>query len=241
MISKITKVIKVLAIVSDIKEMQNSLTLEGDTPSYYKFIFTENPNNLIGLICLHRPDFIFIDFDLIGCPASLLADIKTIYKRVPLLIGLSPDYRRGYTALKSGYIDCIIKPYTPTLLLLALQKCKNTLLKRERSIIISTPKEVRYLLSSEIRMLKADNNYVIVTLADGNSFTVFNTLSYFQQSLDLPFLRVHKSYIINAQMVSRINYGKKFLNLKGCDSYVPFTKKYEESLLLIGVLKKEAI
>mgnify|MGYP003114468604 CR=1 FL=1 len=55
------------------------------------------------------------------------------------------------------------------------------------------------------------------------------------------FLRVHKSYIINPYYVIKINHSRKFLYLKDCNTFIPFTVKYKKEINLIDSLKKEKI
>ena len=43
-------------------------------------------------------------------------------------------------------------------------------------------------------------------------------------------MRVHQSYIINVNYVSRINYGKSICALKSTNTQLPFSKSYKENI-----------
>ncbi|WP_157429296.1 LytR/AlgR family response regulator transcription factor [Aequorivita sublithincola] len=216
-----------------IRELENSFS------DHVEIIFGPILPSPINTIIKYAPQIVIIDLDFIEAYETFLIDIKNLPFNSPKIIGISSDFRRAYLALKNGFFDIIIKPDIQTKLLQIVKQCENSFFNKDQCITISTPKEIRYLSTSEILMFKADNNYVNVFLNDGETFSIFNTLSHFQKNLGLPFLRVHKSHIINIHFVSRINYAKKFLKLKGCEKFIPFTEKYTLNIRLIDTLKKE--
>lgn len=207
----------------------------------FTFYHTVIPTTQSFQITIHSPHIVVVDLDLVTIPICQIVNSFTIQNTTPLLIGLTSCYQKAFHSLKHQFFDTLIKPATFNQLSSTLHLCKKHLIKPNQSIIISSPKEIRYLSTLEIKFLKADNNYVAINLNNAVTFTVFNTLKYFQNTLPLPFLRVHKSYIINPYYVIKINHSRKFLYLKDCNTFIPFTVKYKKEINLIDSLKKEKI
>ncbi len=56
------------------------------------------------------------------------------------------------------------------------------------------------------------------------------------------FVRIHQSYIVNTNYVSRISYGKASCTLKHKKEQLPFSKSYRENIdILKQVLTKNSI
>lgn len=63
-------------------------------------------------------------------------------------------------------------------------------------------------------------------MSDGNIVSSFKTLKTYETLLPNNFLRIHKSYIINKNHVSRIQYGKLICTIKKNSHDIPFSKTY---------------
>lgn len=196
-------------------------------------------------LCLRKyllqspPQIIFLNIDL-----NIIQEINNLPIRVRnkiFWVGIAQEYQVGFMALKNGFFDVLLKPWEVEKLNFILERIIQKLLIRKRPITISCPKETRYLTTIAILYIKADNNYVSIYLKDGDCFTVFNTLTHFQETLLFPFIRVHKSYIVNAHHISRIHFTKKFIKLKGCDQFIPYSNTYTKQLEKIDILKRITI
>ena len=120
---------------------------------------------------------------------------------------------------------------------------RNTILKFQtrnpatinKNICLKSYKDYQYLNTDEILFLKADNNTTDFYMSDGNIISAFKTLKTFEDVLPENFLRIHKSYIINKNFVSRIQYGKFICTIKKNSFDIPFTKTYIDN---IEIMKK---
>lgn len=191
----------------------------------------DQPIELAHYLHHYNPQVFLVDLEL-----DLIPVAETINNNV-MWVGITNSYRKAYRALKDGFFDVLIKPLPIAAITTVLGEIRQKLLAQDKPITISCPKEIRYLRSGSIWYIKADNNYVIVHLNDGEQFTVFNSLSYFEEILRFPFVRIHKSYIVNAIHIYRIHYTKKFLKLKGCEQFIPYTTSYAHQLEIIHTLK----
>ncbi len=195
----------------------------------------DKPPCLRDYILQSPPQLIFLDIDL-----KLIQEINELpdsLRNKILWVGITNEYEVGFKALQQGFFDVLL-PFEPEKLVFLMERLMQKLLSKERPITISCPKERRYLNTLAILYIKADNNYVNIQLGDGECFPVFNTLSHFQEVLLFPFFRVHKSYIVNAHHISRIHFTKKFIKLKGCDHFIPYSSTYTDQLEEIDILKR---
>jgi len=100
-------------------------------------------------------------------------------------------------------------------------------------ICIKSYGDYRFLELDEIAYLKADNNSTDITLYNGESVTAFKTLKYFEENLPHNFFRIHNSYMVNKNFVSRVHTGNAVFYIKNSKTQVPFSKSYKENVELI--------
>jgi DNA-binding LytR/AlgR family response regulator len=60
--------------------------------------------------------------------------------------------------------------------------------------------------------------------------TAFKTLKHFEGVLSYPFVRIHNSYILNIDYVSRIHTGNAVCHIKNTTTKLPFSKSYKENI-----------
>jgi DNA-binding LytR/AlgR family response regulator len=101
-------------------------------------------------------------------------------------------------------------------------------------ICIKSYGDYRYLDSDEILYFEADNNSTDIHLNNGEMITAFKTLKHFETVLpETQFLRIHNSYIINVDQVSRIHTGNTVCYIKNSTTKLPFSKSYKDNVDLI--------
>lgn len=113
---------------------------------------------------------------------------------------------------------------------------KPTVIQKEQSLIICVKSygDYRYIDSTDILYFEADNNSTDIHLNNGEMITAFKTLKHFETVLpQLQFLRIHNSYIINVNQVSRIHTGNTVCYIKNSTTKLPFSKSYKENVDLI--------
>ena len=78
---------------------------------------------------------------------------------------------------------------------------KDELLQR---IAVKTRHKVHVIGVNEIIYLEAEGDYVMIHVKDGN-YLKEKTMKYFESHLDPEkFIRIHRSYIVNAEVIERI-------------------------------------
>ena len=81
--------------------------------------------------------------------------------------------------------------------------------------------------------VQADNNSTDIHLNSGEMITAFKTLKYFEAVLSYPFIRIHKSYIVNRNYISRIHNGNSVCYIKNTNTRLPFSKLYKGNVELV--------
>ena len=108
--------------------------------------------------------------------------------------------------------------------------------QRKQSLIICVKSygDYRYIDSNDVLYLEADNNSTDIHLNNGEMITAFKTLKHFENTLpNSQFFRIHNSYMININQVSRIHTGNTVCYLKNSATKIPFSKSYKENIDLI--------
>lgn len=102
----------------------------------------------------------------------------------------------------------------------------------EKSLIICVKSygDYRYIDAKDIAYLQADNNSTDIHLNGGEMITAFKTLKHFEGVLKYPFVRIHNSYIVNIDYISRIHTGNTVCHIKNSTTKLPFSKSYKENI-----------
>jgi DNA-binding LytR/AlgR family response regulator len=93
--------------------------------------------------------------------------------------------------------------------------------------------DYRYIDARDICYFQADNNSTDIHLNNGEMVTAFKTLKHFEGILPHPFTRIHNSYIVNRNYISRIHTGNAVCYIKNTTVKLPFSKSYKGNVDLI--------
>ncbi|WP_035669281.1 LytTR family DNA-binding domain-containing protein [Flavobacterium sp. 83] len=93
--------------------------------------------------------------------------------------------------------------------------------------------DYRYIDAKDICYFQADNNSTDIHLNNGEMITAFKTLKHFEGILSFPFIRIHNSYIVNRNYISRIHTGNTVCYIKNTTTKLPFSKSYKANVDLI--------
>ena len=104
--------------------------------------------------------------------------------------------------------------------------------KEDKPLIICVKSygDYRFIEAKDICYLQADNNSTDIHLYNGEMITAFKTLKHFEGVLESPFVRIHNSYIVNIDYVSRIHTGNSVCYIKNTTTKLPFSKSYKENV-----------
>ncbi|MES2573709.1 MAG: LytTR family DNA-binding domain-containing protein [Bacteroidota bacterium] len=145
-----------------------------------------------------------------------------------MALSITPDY--AFTAIQSGFSDYVLMP-------LQIHQLGKSLFQFEKrnpvpnvsTICIKSYSDYHFVALQDILYLKSDNNTTDIQLYNGNTVNAFKTLKHFETTLPFYFLRIHKSYIVNINQVSRIHFSKSkcYLNY---DIILPFSLNYRDNV-----------
>lgn len=107
---------------------------------------------------------------------------------------------------------------------------QNTRNNQREVICIKSYGDYRFLELDTIAFLKADNNSTDITLHNNEQVTAFKTLKYFEEHLPDNFFRIHNSYIVNKNFISRIHTGNSLCYIKNSKHQIPFSKSYKDQI-----------
>lgn len=197
-------------------------------------------NEGMSMILKYLPDVVFVNLtkNEAGDCFKMVSELHQYTTKMPFFIGYSETKEYAYDAIKHGFFDYWLFPYSEldirkTILKLRKQHpTENT----PSTICLKTYRDFHYIDTSEILYLQANNNATHFILASGDTVNAFKTLKSFEESLPKNFIRIHQSYILNSAFVSRINYGKGICRLKNNSIEIPFSKSYKTRIDELQIL-----
>lgn len=163
---------------------------------------------------------------------QVILEVTSSTEHPPQFIALSKTKEFAYQAFKYDFYNYLIHPFIPTDLIRVSQKIKRAFSKQQKhkKICLQSHKDYQYLNTNDIIFLKADNNSTDIYLKDNRVVTAFKTLKVFEENLPHNFRRIHRSYIVNKNFISRINFGKNRCSLSNTIVKVPFSKSFRASI-----------
>jgi len=118
----------------------------------------------------------------------------------------------GFNALKNRAFDYLLKPIDPIELKNCVEKCyKASSIKQYVYLTIKEKGINTPIKQEEILIIKANGAYADIHTTNGNIFTTSKTLKALHPNLNLNFIRVHKSYIVNKHFIKGYNQKQLFL------------------------------
>lgn len=191
------------------------------------------------------PDVVLIHLnDLAVENLKMISELHQFMHKLPILIGFSKSRDYAYEAIKYGFFDYWLLPhneYDIRKTVLRLRK-QVPLENVPTTICLKSYRDYHYVSTNEILYLKADSNATDFHMKDGRTISTYKTLKSFEEQLPDNFIRIHQSYILNSDYVSRINYGKNTCTLKIDENQLPFSKTYRQKVdTLKQILSKSSI
>lgn len=184
----------------------------------------------IKAIMQHQPDLIFLDVQM---PKINGFEMLELVENPPAVIFATAFDEYAIKAFEAHAVDYLLKPFSKERFLKAIekflsqtpvaapvaQKQTEQLLEAAASnaqherIVVKTGTKVKIIPVADVLYLEADDDYVSIHTAEG-SFLKNKTMSFFEQTLDPgKFVRVHRSYIVSVQEITRIDPYEKDAHL----------------------------
>lgn len=189
---------------------------------------SSNYEDIMNIILKKKPELVFINLDnVMQDTFEFVKELSSYLETLPSFVAISNSQEFAYKAIKHNFIDYLINPLSELEIRKVILKFnKKHFVKSSRTLCLQSYKDFQYINTDEILFLKADNNTTDFYINDGTIISAYKTLKIFENSLPENFLRIHKSYIINKDFVSRINYGKLKCTVDNTSHNIPFTKTY---------------
>lgn len=202
---------------------------------------SEGLNNILK----YTPDIVFVHLnDKASSYFQMVLELHQYLNNIPIVIGISKTKDHAYSAIKNNFFDYWLLPYNEFDIRKSLLRLKKSMPKETEpeTLCLKSYRDYQYLNTNDILYLQADNNATEFKMKDGTTNHAYKTLKSFEEQLPKNFVRIHQSFIVNINYVSRINYGKAICALKMGNKQLPFSKSYKQNIdSLKTVLSKNTI
>jgi two-component system LytT family response regulator len=170
----------------------------------------------------HQPDLIFLDVQM---PKINGFEMLELVENPPSVIFATAFDEYAIKAFETHAVDYLLKPFSKERFGKAVekwlgqstpaqaQKVADDMLNstvaaspaQHERIVVKTGTKVKIIPVQDVQYLEADDDYVSIHTQEG-SFLKNKTMSFFEQTLDpRQFVRVHRSYILAVQQITRID------------------------------------
>ena len=207
-----------------------------DYPDYICLGIAGTEEEGINLILERSPQIVFLEVEVPGqhskmCKYSIISELQKYVQKIPDFIVVTKTEKYAIEGIRNNIIDYIIKPADANLLRRTILRYeKNFVQTTENTICFKSYGDYRFVDLDEVLYLKADSNTTDFMLYSGQTVEAFKTLKHFQQTLPEHFVRIHNSYIVNSNFISRIHFGKSKCTMKNLQVPIPFSRSYKDNV-----------
>lgn len=168
----------------------------------------------------HKPDLIFLDIQM---PKINGFEMLELIEQVPAVIFTTAFDEYAIRAFETNATDYLLKPFSED----RFKKAMDKFLEKARSgaadqsahlagtlaqapvspdrIVVKTGTKVKIIPVKDIHFLEADDDFVRIVTDEGG-FLKNKTLQYYEKALDPAlFVRVHRSYLLHVNRITRID------------------------------------
>ena len=204
-----------------------------------------------GLVAIekHKPDLVFLDIEM---PVMNGFEMLEQFSEIPFAIIFTTSYDQyAIKAIRFSALDYLLKPVESTELMNAVKKVQERLhlplaeqfqilLKQVQNkdhsfqkVAIPTLEGFELIPANLIIRCEADNNYTHLFLANKNRITACRTLKEIEEQLQHYsfFFRVHHSFLVNLNEISKYVRGEGGYVVMSDGSTVNVSRSRKESLL----------
>ena len=155
----------------------------------------------------HDVDLVLLDVSMPNKSGFDLLDHFTDRKFIVVFVTAHEEF--AIKALRIGALDYVLKPILVSELKTAIASVEKQLFNNDtntssKKIVISNDEGKSIIDPSEILYFKGDDNICTLFLSKNRKVSVSKTLKYFEDLLDVNFVRIHKSYLLNTNCASKI-------------------------------------
>lgn len=213
------------AILIDDEPLARSIVKEYLEPYKDIEVVAECDNGFEGVKAIgqYQPDLIFLDIQM---PKINGFEMLELIDDPPAVIFTTAFEEYAIKAFETHAIDYLLKPFSKDRFDKALQKLLQQqktaagktkelldtpahLPIQQNRVVVKDGSKIKIIPVNQIQYLEAADDYVKIITSEGN-YLKKKTMQYFEGSLPgSQFVRVHRSYIINVQLITRIDAYEK--------------------------------
>lgn len=194
-----------------------------------------------------KPQLVFLDVEMPFGNAFDILEACSEQHFETIFITAYSEY--SMKALNRSAAYYILKPIDITELVAAVNKVQESVLKAEefdrnrillqnlkqnqgqQQIVLPTMQGFDVIKTAEITKLQAKGNFTEVYLANGSHKLICKFLKHFDDMLEPPFIRIHRSFIINLEYIKSYSKGAGGYVTLHDGSEVEVSSSYKEQLL----------
>ncbi len=169
----------------------------------------------------YQPDLIFLDIQM---PKINGFEMLELIEEPPAVIFTTAFDEFAIKAFELNAVDYLLKPFSKERFEKAIQKYhlqqNNSSIEKvvetaaqspaqQNRVVVKDGNKIKIIPVYQVHYLEAADDYVKIVTNDG-SFLKKRTMNFFEKSLEpFQFVRVHRSYIVNTQLITRIDAYEK--------------------------------
>lgn len=176
----------------------------------------------------YQPELIFLDIQM---PKITGFEMLELIDQKPAVIFITAYDSFAIKAFEANAVDYLLKPVSEERFRAAILKWKSKLTptspepvervlsamsatsSQQGRIVVKTGNKVKIIPLHEIQYIEADDDFVKIFTPEG-SFLKNKTMAFYEQSLDAAqFVRVHRSYILHINQITKIEPYQKETHL----------------------------
>ncbi|MFB9845142.1 LytR/AlgR family response regulator transcription factor [Mucilaginibacter ginsenosidivorans] len=193
----------------------------------------ENPLKAVGLLSAQDVDLIYLDINM---PKMSGMEFLRSTSNLPMVIMTTAYEQYALEGFEMAVIDYLVKPFPLERFLKASQKALEYKLLKEKKtaetpdgkyIFVKSDGKLERVVLDELIYVQAMSNYVILQTTRAK-LIVYLTVKGILESLPPDkFIQVHKSYIMNINMINSINGNTIYIG----NEQVPIGQSFYDGLM----------
>lgn len=227
-------------IVDDEKASRENLLLMIQNLSPKSILFeAKDVMEAKAIIDKEMPKVIFLDINMPLYSGFDLLEIIDCKNHIIILV--TAHINHSLKAIKLKVFDFLLKPFGFSTLKNTLERINEELMKKNeieaapKKIAFKTRNEIYYVDPHEIAYCESDNNYTTVIFTNKKKILLSKSIKSIEEELiDFSFLfRVHRSYIINIDHLSKYNIGEGYVFLLEDTIQIPVSDRRKKQFSLL--------
>ena len=211
-------------VLQELIEKVSYLNLIRTYPSAQEAIFKKEE-------ILQDIDLIFLDVEM---PGMTGIEFLSAFEKHPFVIIVSSKKNYAIDAFEFEVTDYLTKPISLPRFLKATDRILNLMQEKQKidtetaeDIFLKTDKGIIRLDSDDIFYIEALENYIKV-FTEGKTYVIHHTLKSIIGKLPQQYIRIHRSYIVNANRINQIQNNIVVVVIDNERKVIPMGKAYQK-------------